>query len=154
MVTIKPKTVVRMKLKGESTSHARTDISTRDVETTIDEPEARGGTNMGLSPTETLMASLIGCTNVIAHKCADRHGVDIKAMSIDLEAAFDRRGVTLQEELDVPFPEVTMKIDLTTAADDAAIERMKTDLNRFCPVSKVIRQSGTQINEVWTIRRP
>ena len=56
--------VISMKVEGSSKSHARTDILTRDVESVIDEPTIRGGTNLGLTPTETLMASLIGCTNV------------------------------------------------------------------------------------------
>ena len=75
MATVKPNLVGRLKLHGNSRSHARTDISVRDVETTTDEPEQRGGTNMGLSPVETLMAALIGCTNVISHKIAARDGV-------------------------------------------------------------------------------
>ena len=44
--------VVHMKLEGSSKSHSRTDIITRDVESVIDEPIVRGGTNLGLSPTE------------------------------------------------------------------------------------------------------
>jgi putative redox protein len=52
MVTIKPKTVVRMHLAGEAVSHFRTNVTVRDLATTIDEPEVRGGTNKGLSPTE------------------------------------------------------------------------------------------------------
>ena len=39
--------VVHMKLDGSSKSHSRTDIITRDVESVIDEPIARGGTNLG-----------------------------------------------------------------------------------------------------------
>ena len=56
--------------------------------------------------------------------------------------------------LEPEFPEVTLKIDITTDADDASVEKVKTDLARFCPISKVIRQSGTKINEVWTVTRP
>ncbi|MBI4203903.1 MAG: OsmC family peroxiredoxin, partial [Betaproteobacteria bacterium] len=54
MVTVVPKTVVTMRLNGSSASHSRTDVSARDVRTTIDEPAERGGTNQGLTPTETL----------------------------------------------------------------------------------------------------
>ena len=61
MADAKPKMVVQYTLNGESISHARTDIETRDVDVTIDEPTQRGGTNMGLAPTETLVAALIGC---------------------------------------------------------------------------------------------
>lgn len=154
MATITPKTVVTMRLSGNCASHSRTDVSVRDLRTTIDEPAERGGTNLGLTPTETLMASLIGCTNVITHKVAEKNGVDIKSMSVRLEAQFDRRGVTLAEEVDVPFPSLTLYIDLVTAAGAAAVEKVKRELQMFCPVSKVLRGCGTEVKEVWNVRAP
>ena len=39
--------IVKMKVEGSVKSHARTDIISRDVESVIDEPNARGGTNLG-----------------------------------------------------------------------------------------------------------
>lgn len=150
-MSIRPKTVVTMKLEGHAISHARTDISVRDLKTVIDEPEARGGTNLGPSPTETLMAALIGCTNVITHKIAHQHGVHIKSMDVRVEAQFDRRGVTLEEEIAVPFPEVKLIVDLTTDASPETVEMLKTELAKFCPVSKVLRQSGTVITEEWNV---
>jgi uncharacterized OsmC-like protein len=153
MVVVKQKTQVRMKMEGNCVSHSRTDVSVRDVSSVIDEPAERGGTNQGLTPTETLMASLIGCTNVIAHKVAEKNGVHFKAMQVRLEAEFDRRGVTLQEEVAVPFPSATLYIDVTTDADEAAIAKVKQELAMFCPVSKVIRGSGTKLEEVWTVKR-
>ena len=156
MATVAPnaKTVVTMKLSGKCPSHSRTDVAVRDVGTTIDEPVERGGTNQGLTPTETLMASLIGCTNVITHKVAEKNGVEIDSLSVQLEAQFDRRGVTLAEEVNVPFPSVTLTIDLVTGADAAAVEKVKRDLHRFCPVSKVFRACGTVVKEVWNVRAP
>jgi uncharacterized OsmC-like protein len=154
MVVVKPKIVVTMKLSAEAATHSRTDVKVRDVSSVIDEPLERGGTNQGLSPTETLMASLLGCTNTIAHKCAHKHGVELRKLDMRLETQFDRRGVTLQEEVDVPFPQMTLYIDVVTDALDAAIEAVKADLHRFCPVSKVIRACGTQLEQVWTVRRP
>ncbi len=154
MVTIKPMTVARMRVAGEAASHSRTDVTVRDVATTIDEPEERGGTNKGLSPTETLMASLIGCTNVITHKIAAANGIQIAAMSVKADADFDRRGVTLEAEVDVPVPEIRLKIDLSTTASESEIEMVKRELAKFCPISKVIRQAGTKIVEEWTVTRP
>jgi putative redox protein len=153
MVTITPKTIVRMRLDGTCVSHARTDVSVRDVKITIDEPTERGGTNQGLTPTETLMAALIGCTNVIAHRVAEANGVHFKSMKIRLEADLDRRGVTLAEEIDIPFPQATLLIDVTTDADEASLSRVKRDLGRYCPISKVLHQAGTKLEEVWSVSR-
>ncbi len=154
MVTVMPKTIVTMRLHGNCASHSRTDVTVRDLRTTIDEPVERGGTNQGLTPTETLMASLLACTNVITHKVAERNGVHLHSMSVRLEAQFDRRGVQLMEELDVPFPSLTLYIDVVTDADAAAMEKVKHELGMFCPVSKVFRGCGTEVSEVWNVRAP
>ena len=133
---------------GDCPTHSRTEISTRDVKTIVDEPKERDGTNMGSSPTETVVAALIACTNVISHKCAKKHGVNFNAMSIDAEALFDRCGTQLVEEIEVPFPSIRLIINITSDTSEVDIEKVKTDLHRFCPVARVIRNAGTQIEEV------
>jgi putative redox protein len=154
MVAVKEKTVVTQRIRGDCSTHSRTEIFTRDVKTVVDEPKERDGTNMGPSPTETLVGALIVCTNVISHKCARLHGVNFYAMSIDAEAMFDRRGTQLMEEIEVPFPKIRLVINVTTDGDEADMEKVKADLHRFCPISKVVRNSGTQIEEVWNVKHP
>jgi putative redox protein len=143
VVTVKEKTVVTQRLQGRCTSHSRTDVMVRDRSMVIDEPLERGGTNQGFTPTETMMASLIGCTNVITHKVAEKNGVAIKSMNVRLEAEFDR-----------PFTSVTLYIDLETDADTPAVERVKRELSMFCPVSKVFGAAGIALKEVWNVSRP
>ena len=154
MATVKPKTTVQYTITGNCISHSRTDVETRDVDVTIDEPLARGGTNMGLSPTESLIASLLGCTNVIGQRCGEAHGVHFEDFHIEALAEFDRRGVMMQEEIDIPFPKIILTISGKADVDDATLEKVKTDLGKFCPIAKVIRGSGTVIEEIWNIARP
>jgi len=153
VVTVTQKTVVTMKMTGEAKSHSLTDVRSRDVGSLIDEPAERGGTNKGLTPTETLMASLLGCTNVIFQRVAHANGINVHALSIRLEAEFDRRGVTLQDEVAVPFPKITMHFDLKTDAHESKVAEARRQLNMFCPVAKVIRASGTDLQEIWTVQR-
>ena len=93
MATPKPKTVVITNLEGSCPSHSRTDVMVRDTETVIDEPVERDGTNLGPTPTETVLAAIAGRTNVIANKIARQHGVVFRSMHVAIEARFDRRGV-------------------------------------------------------------
>jgi putative redox protein len=153
MANVKQKTVVNYTMKGKSVSHARADVAVRDVTLTTDEPIARGGTNLAFSPTETLMGALVGCTNNIALKIAHHHGVEMEITGIDAEVFFDRRGVTLEADVVVPFPEVRLTISVKTAASDRDIEEIKTDLAKFCPIAKVLREAGTKITETWNIDR-
>ena len=78
MVTVREKTTVTQPIHGKCPTPSRTAIAVRDVSTVIDEPKEREGTNMGPTPTETMVAALIACTNVIGHKCAKKHGVEAK----------------------------------------------------------------------------
>ncbi len=151
MAEMKLKTFVDMNLKGAVETHARTRVTTRDVNTVIDEPAIRGGTNLGLTPTDTLMASLIGCTNVISQRIAHKIGVEFHDMTVDVKAQFDRRGASLEEAVAVPFPEVTLTISARSNATPAQIEEIKRDLAKYCPISVVMRAAGTTINEIWNI---
>ena len=149
-IQIKP--VITMKMEGEANTHALTKMKVRDLSILTDEPVERGGTNNAPSPTETMLASLIGCTNVITQKIATKHGIDVLELKIGVTAQFDRRGVSLEDEIKVPFSEIDLKIELTTNSDDVTV--LQADLSKYCPISKILRESGTKVNEHWTISRP
>ena len=123
MVVVREKTTITQRIHDNCPTHSRTEISVRDVKTVIDEPKEREGTNMGPTPTETMVSALIACTNIISHKCAKRHGVELKAMTIDAESTLDRRGTQLLEEIEVPFPKIRLLIDVTADASEADLER-------------------------------
>ena len=84
----------------------------------------------------------------------EEHGIALKAMTIDAESTLDRRGTQLLEEIEVPFPKIRLLIDVTTDASEPEMEKVKADLRRFCPISKVVRNSGTELEEVWNVTRP
>lgn len=149
-MAIKQKTTITGKMKGACPSHSQSNCSTRDVEQIIDEPVERGGTNLGLTPTETAIAALIGCTNVISHKCAEKLGIDIGHLDIDATYKFDRRGVMLEEEVDLPFPNIVLNIKSDGKATDEELQQVSTELAKFCPIAKVFREAGSVIEENWS----
>ncbi len=154
MNNTKTKTVVRYKLSGFAESHSRTLLKVRDLVDVSDEPLERGGTNEGLAPTEFFLSALIACSNVISHKIAKQNSIRLESLEISLDAGFNRLGVTLQEEVDLPFPDIKLRIEATTDAPEEQMEILKRDLPRFCPVSKMIRQAGTKVDTEWVITRP
>ena len=151
MINVRPKTTIKMRMQGKVVSHARTDITVRDLSSTIDEPAERGGTNLGFSPTETFAASLVGCTSVISHKIAHRMGIELGDMTIRLEADFDRRGVTRVEAVAVPFPAMALHIDVATNATPEQMAQLQQELAMFCPIAQLVRASGTVLTEVWNV---
>lgn len=139
------------KLVGKSVSHARTDVSVRDVSLTTDEPLERNGTNAGPSPTETMIGALVGCTNNIATRIAHHKGLEFEIDTIEAEVEFDRRGVLLDEDIDVPFPTIKLTINVRTNATADQLKEVQELLPRYCPVSKVFQQAGTKVTESWNV---
>lgn len=150
-MAIKQKTVMTIKMSGQGTSHSRSEVKLRDLTNVIDEPVERGGTNGGFSPTETAYAALIGCTNVIGHKCAEKLGVSIGNLSFAMEIDFDRRGVMLMEEVEVPFVAIRLDVVSDGPASQDDLDRVGVETAKFCAISKMYENSGTNVTVNWKV---
>ncbi len=153
-MTIKMKKYVRQVVTGEAESHTVTVLKAGDLLDVSDEPVERGGTNEGLSPTQFFEASLVACTNVISHKVANKNNINLMSYKIKVDAGFNRLGVMLAEEVDVPFQDMILTIDVETDASDEEMELLAKELAMYCPISKMIVAAGTKIETVWNITRP
>lgn len=148
-MAIRQKIEMTIKLSGQGTSHSRSETETDGLSVVIDEPIARGGTNEGPSPTATAYAALIGCTNVIGNKCAEKLGVDIGHLRFEMEVDFDRRGVLLIEEVDVPFKAIRLEVMADGSASEADLAAVAKETEKFCPISKLYEKSGTDLTVTW-----
>ncbi len=148
-MAIRQKSEMTIKLSGRGTSHSRSETEADGLTVVIDEPVARGGTNEGPSPTVTAYSALIGCTNVIGNKCADKLGVDIGHLTFDMEVDFDRRGVLLMEEVDVPFKAIRLLVTSDGNASEDELASVAEETEKFCPISKLYEQSGTNLTVTW-----
>lgn len=148
-MAIRMKTTVKLRASADCPSHSRSDLSIRDLTFAIDEPKARGGTNTGPTPTDTALAALIGCINVIGNKCASKMGVDIGHLKIEATCDFDRRGVTLEEEIEVPFSAIAVTVLASGSASLEDINRVADETEKYCPLSKLFRTAGTRLEVVW-----
>ncbi len=148
-MAIRQKTEMTIKMTGRSTSHARSETDIEGLTVVIDEPAARGGTGEGASPTGTAYSALIGCTNVIGNKCAAKLGVDIGQLAFEMEVDFDRRGVLLMEEVDVPFKAIRLDVTSDGPCSQDDLERVATETEKFCAISKLYVQSGTDLTVTW-----
>ena len=149
-MAIKQKTQMTIKISGQGTSHSRSEAMIDGNMTVIDEPVARGGTNEGPSPTATAYAALMGCTNVIGHKCAAKLGHDIGNLSFEMEVDFDRRGVLLMEEVDVPFVAVRLAVTADGPVSDEDLQAVAAETAKFCAISKLYEKAGTDLSVTWS----
>ena len=143
------KTTVTLRADAKCPNHSLSEIGIRDLVLSIDEPTERGGTNRGPTPTDTALAELAGCTNVIGHKCAKQLGIDIGNLEIAVSCEFDRRGVTLQEEIDVPFRSVALTVKSNGKASQSELERVADEVSKYCPLSKLFEAAGTRLTANW-----
>ena len=148
-MAIKMKTVVTYRAKASCPTHARTEIPVRDLHVVIDEPEERGGTNLGPTPTETAMTALIACTNVIGHKNAHRLGIDLGEVTIDADCKFDRRGVLMEEEINVPFPKVTLTVNCKSDDSQEELAQVGVETAKYCAIAKLFSAAGTDLTVNW-----
>lgn len=148
-MAIRQKTEMTIKLTGHGTGHARSETQVDGLNVVIDEPVVRGGTGEGPSPTATAYSALIGCTNVIGNKCAAKLGYDIGLLSFEMEVDFDRRGVLLMEEVDVPFTAIRLTVTSSGTATEAELAEVARETDKFCPISKLYEQSGTNLTVTW-----
>ena len=131
----------------------RSDIQIGGHEVTIDEPAERGGTGIGATPLEYLMAALAGCTNVISNRIATDMGIDIDLATVQVEGTVDSR-VLQGQATEVAFPKVKLDVTVKTGADEAQIEALRERLARTCPVSVLLQQAGAEIVGTWTVLAP
>lgn len=148
-MAIKPKATMTIKMTGTGTSHARSEMVIRDLTSVIDEPVERGGTNEGITPTEAAYAALVGCTNVIGHKCASALGIDIGHLSFEMEVDFDRRGVLLMEEVEIPFKAVRLVVTSDGPATDADLQKVGENTAKYCAIAKLFKNAGTDLSVTW-----
>jgi putative redox protein len=148
-MAIRQKSVITVKMSGQASSHARCEIAVRDLTSQIDEPVDRGGTNTGFSPTETAYAALIGCTNTIGHKCAEKLGIEVGQLGFEMEIDFDRRGVLLMEEVDVPFTAVRLEVISNGPASENELAKVATETAKYCAISKMYQAAGTKLSINW-----
>lgn len=146
--------IFKIRIDATCPSHARSELTARQHEIVIDEPPRRGGTDLGPTPLETMLASFLGCTNVIANLLAEEMAIPIDGLALSLTGHLDRRSIFDEAGLAVPFPTIELNVDITTAAPEAEIDRLKAALAKRCPVSRILREAGSEIIETWNVERP
>ncbi len=144
---------MRFPIRVEATSGgaARVEARARGHVLVVDEPEERHGTDEGMTPLETLLAAFAGCTNVILHKIAGERGVTLRIGAINVEGHLDPRGVRRNVQVERAFPEIDLEVSCATDADAATLEEIRRELRHRCPVSHVLRASGSEVRETWHV---
>lgn len=148
---VKRHKLIRVVLDGHSPSASLTEVRARGHSFVIDEPPFRHGTDVGPTPLETMLGALMGCTNVIARRIAMERGIDLRLDQISIVGHLDHRGIDMEADVPVPFPLIELTVEATTSASEAEIVSLRATLSKRCPMSVILRQAGSTIQETWNV---
>ncbi len=145
--------VAKMKFSATCPNNARTDVVSGEEEIVMDHPEPRG-TGLGMSPIHTYLSGFMGCTNSTIHKLAKRAGTEVTALDLEMEVGLDRRGLTMDQVVELPFVYAKTIVNITIDASDEQLQEMKDGLSEWCPIAKTFKNAGTEVIEEWNVTRP
>ena len=118
----------RVRMTGR-TGHA-VEIETPGGHTVVfDEPEKRGGTDTGPTPTGMLAAALAACTVDTLKFYADRKGWDLEGIQIAVETTYDGYRPSVYR----------IELDLPDHLDSDQVERL-TVIAGKCPVHRALTE--------------
>lgn len=102
---------------------------------TVDEPPFLGGVDDSPNPVEVLLSALAGCVTAGIATNADMFGVPIDAMSIELEADVDARGMLGHDKsVRNGATDIRYTVTIQSPASEDAVRRCKETIDRKSPV--------------------
>lgn len=148
----KTATFVRPKVSSRSKDGTLVSVSSRSHRWIIDEPEIKGGTDLGPTPLESLLGSLVGCKSVILKLVAQAIGFAYDELTIDCEGTADMRGARGVKGVRPYFSSVTLMIELTTDEDSKRLELLRRNVEQRCPVMNLFESADVEMNVTWRTR--
>lgn len=100
----------------------------------FDEDTAIGGTDLGPSPANTLLAAIGGCEVTTGYFWARRMGLKIENIEVRLKGTFDVRGLLGISEVNPGYQSIECKIKITSSEPAEKITELAQKIKKHCPV--------------------
>ena len=116
---------------------------------TFDEPAAHGGTGLGPTPLQGVLAALCACEAVTFGRTSAEMGFDYSG--IDFKAAFtiDIRGRSGMREVVPHFRTLKVEARVATAESQERLQEAVEETEARCPVFNLVTDAGVRIEMVW-----
>ena len=112
-------------------------IEIREHRLIMDEPQDRGGTDRGPTPTELLAASLASCTSVTLLMYADRKGWELGQIAVSVDYTTPEPGESVRLEVKIRTP---------AELSDEQRERLLVIAGK-CPVHRTLMAQDVNIDD-------
>lgn len=123
-------------VSSRSESPAKTNISVRDFNLTVDEPVALGGTDLAPNPVEYILAGYAGCINVVAHIVAKEQNINLKDLEIDIDGDLDPArlfGTSFTER--AGYKAIKVNLRTSTKLNEGQKVKWLKEIEYRCPVN-------------------
>ena len=118
----------------------RSDVSIRDHVLTIDEPATIGGSDMGPSPVEVVLAALGSCQEITYRAYATAMGIKLDKVSVEMEGDIDFRGFFAVDDTVRPgYENIRAVVKIASDAPAEQLEHLREVVNAHCPVLDMLK---------------
>jgi uncharacterized OsmC-like protein len=118
----------------------RTEARIRDFNLVVDEPTTIGGSDLGPSPVELVLAALGTCQEIVYATYARVLGIPLNGVSVQVEGRLDLRGFFGVADVPAGFQDVSFTVEIDSPAPADEVARLVTAVNAHCPVLDILRQ--------------
>jgi uncharacterized OsmC-like protein len=131
----KNKAQLTFRSDSELVENFHSEVRLREHHVTIDEPRGIGGTDLGPSPIEMVLAALGSCQEITYRAFATALGVPLEKVAVSVEGDIDFRGFFAIDPAARPgFHALRVHVNLVSSASADEVNRLIEAVNRHCPV--------------------
>lgn len=117
----------------------------------MDEPKELGGTDVALSPVETLLCALGACQTIVATAFAKSRGFAFESFRVELEGDLDIDGFLGAADVRNGFQEIRYKMHFKTNETQERADAYADFIESVCPVSDCI-ENGVKLIRAGVVR--
>lgn len=142
--------LVKMAAKAEWDEGIKSTNTIREFESfKMDEPVNLGGTDAGATPLEYVAAALNGCKAVMVPLIAKELNFSFSGISFETAGYVDIRGLMGEKGVRTYFENIVFTLEIETEESDEALEKLKAEVERRCPVYNMFVEAGISVEVDW-----
>ncbi len=145
-------TLVRPRVTSRLKDGFVVSINSRNNRWIIDEPEHKGGSDLGPTPLESLLGALVGCESVVLKLVAEAIGFRFTDLDIECTGTADMRGARGVRGVRPYFTSVEMVIEIETDESDKRLKLLRRNVEQRCPVMNLFESADVEMNVTWQTR--
>ena len=143
--------IIHPRVVSENPNWTTVKVSTSEHSWIIDEPNHKGGANLGPTPLESLLGSLVGCESVVLRLVANAIDFKYSGLKIDCTGTADLRGARGVGGVRPYFTKVKLVLDLKTNESQARVDLLKRNVELRCPVMNLFSSADVEMDVIWNV---